>query len=623
MPAAFDDIESVRWEQWQEKARLDLKGRPLESLQKQTEEALPLSVLYRAPEGPASLYSVEGERGWSCRPELALGDVAAAEAAGRKERERGADALALCLDRGTQRGGTTHGAGLHLGGPQELKALWEALGKGETPLCFTVGAAAGRLWQWCKDAGIEATLGEGAGILGDPYSALLREGSLAVSHEEAFASLASVSAEAPASMRTIGISTATYHEAGAGEVEELALGLATFVAYLRELEFRGLDPASLESRFELQLVLDRDLFLNVAKLRAARKLWERVGLACGMKEGQVWIHGRNAWRSWTRYGAWENLLRATVGSFAGAVGGVDSLSTLPFDARRGGDTELARRMAINTQVILKEEAHLEWVKDPARGSWYVESLTGELIEAAWQRFRTIEAEGGLRAGIESGRIQAKLAEQRCARESSVSRGRTMITGISEYPQLEEKEIPGETTGTTIPGVDPWMETLHFEDAQYKALAVERRPLADGFESLRDAVGAFVASGRERPRVFVARMGTIARNQARADFARNFFTRAGFEVEGEESFSDSEAAAKAFEKSVAKVVVVASDDTYYAEEGDGLVAALQGAGASLLFQAGPPPPEAREGDPRVYIHRKCESRETLLACLRHCGVGEVR
>ena len=141
----------------------------------------------------------------------------------------------------------------------------------------------------------------------------------------------------------------------------------------------------------------------------------------------------------TKRDPWVNLLRTTVACFAAGVGGADVVTVQPFDAALGLPDSFSRRIARNTQSLLVEEGHLARVLDPAGGSWYVESLTDELAQAAWAWFTEIERAGGLAAALDSGLVRDRIARRLGRpRRSGSPRGATPITGVSEFPNLAEK-----------------------------------------------------------------------------------------------------------------------------------------------------------------------------------------
>ena len=177
-----------------------------------------------------------------------------------------------------------------------------------------------------------------------------------------------------------------FHDRGATEAEELAAVLSELVRALRQ-----------NVSTSATLAANQDIFLTLSKFRALRLLWARVLEARGMPQQALQLHGETSWRMMATLDPHTNLLRATTAVFGAGLGGVDSMTVLPFSIRQGVPNAFARRMARNTQLVLQEESQLWRVADAASGSGYVESLTAALCEKAWGLFQDIERTGQLPA----------------------------------------------------------------------------------------------------------------------------------------------------------------------------------------------------------------------------------
>src|ERR671916_89162 len=222
--------------------------------------------------------------------------------------------------------------------------------------------------------------------------------------EQDLTGLADVARRAPAGWRTVVVDATVFHDAGASAVEELGCSLAAGVAYLRALTDVGLGVDEAFGQLDFRYSATADQFTTIAGLRAARRLWDRVGEASGASpdvRGQR-QHAVTSSVMTTKRDPWVNMLRTTVACFAAGVGGADVVTVQPFDAALGLPDAFSRRIARNTQNLLVEEGHLARVLDPAGGSWYVESLTESLAQAAWEWFTEIERAGGLVPALSSG-----------------------------------------------------------------------------------------------------------------------------------------------------------------------------------------------------------------------------
>ena len=198
-------------------------------------------------------------------------------------------------------------------------------------------------------------------------------------------------------------------EAGGSEAQELAVLLASAVAYLRELTARAIPLQAASDAISFTLPIDAGQFEGAAKLRALRKLWARVQQASGIAATPADIHAETAWRMATKRDAGVNMLRATMATFTAGIAGADSVAVLPHTLTHGLPDGFARRVARNTQTVLLEESNLWRVADPTAGAGAIEALTADLCQAAWSLFQEIEKEGGLFACLQTGAIQSRIA----------------------------------------------------------------------------------------------------------------------------------------------------------------------------------------------------------------------
>lgn len=214
--------------------------------------------------------------------------------------------------------------------------------------------------------------------------------------------------EAPG-VRALLVDLSPYHDAGADAVQELAFLAASGVEVLRRLNAAdpGLGMDAVADSLLFAASVGSDFFTEIAKLRAARLLWSKVGRACGVSEQAqaLRLHARTSAVSRTVGDPWTNQLRGTTQSFAAAVGGADSIATAPFDDVPDASN---RRLAVNAQHVLREEAGLDQVLDPAGGSYYVERWTDELARAAWTLFQEIERRGGMARCLLDGWIRERI-----------------------------------------------------------------------------------------------------------------------------------------------------------------------------------------------------------------------
>jgi methylmalonyl-CoA mutase len=225
----------------------------------------------------------------------------------------------------------------------------------------------------------------------------------------------------------------------------------------------------------------------MAKFRALRLLWARVETACGLTPKPLFIAADTAWRMLTQRDPYVNMLRATMATFAAGLAGANAVTVLPHTLALGLPDPFARRVARNTQLVLLEESNLAKVSDPAAGAGGIETLTGQLCDAAWALFQESERAGGAFAALQQGLFQSKVAAARKARDANIAKRRDVLTGASEFPNLHENE-------TAVLKATP-IALAPYGEQKYKFDPLPPIRLAEPFEALRDkSDAAFKASG---------------------------------------------------------------------------------------------------------------------------------
>jgi methylmalonyl-CoA mutase len=245
----------------------------------------------------------------------------------------------------------------------------------------------------------------------------------------------------------------SHHNAGATEAQELAMALATAAGMIRQA------PGDVMQRTGILLSADADLFLTVAKFRAARLLWQSLGERLGIGiTPPLDLHGETSWRMMTRQDPHSNLLRVALATMGAGLGGADHVTALPYSTALGLADGFARRMARNTQTILLEESRVAAVADPTRGAGHVEALTAVLVEKALAILEDIEASGGMLAALKSGKIQAMVAEAAARQREALTQGVVSIIGVTQFPHRSSEgavvldmPVTGEWRDRSDPG----------------------------------------------------------------------------------------------------------------------------------------------------------------------------
>jgi len=592
-------FEPATQERWRKAVDAALKGGDFEKrLVSKTADGLRIEPLY-APAEPTT-QPVRAPGPWRLAQRIDHPEAEKAAAQALTDLEGGADALVL-VEAGAP---AARGFGLDLSDVDGLDAALKGTMLPLIALRLDAGArgfaVAGLLKQLVERRGDDpAELDVDLGL--DPLGTQAATGT---AHEAWEGQLAQALTDFSAYRGRVALADARpYHEAGASEVQELAVVLATAVTYLRALEAGGHDLERARDAISVLLVADADEFLTIAKFRAIRRLWARIEEACGLEPKPLRVLAETAWRMMTRRDPFVNILRAAMASASAGLGGADSVTALPYTLALGLPDAFARRVVRNSQIVLIEESNLAKVSDPAAGAGGFEALTAELTEKAWAAFQEIEREGGLARSLASGALAGRIETVRKARERAVATRKQPLTGASEFPFLAEKPV-------TVLDVKPR------EAAAQAGGALPSQRLAEPYEALRDASDAALASSGKRPAVFLANLGAVAIHNARSTFAANAFAAGGIEALANDGFSEADALAEAFKASGARLACLCSSDKLYETEAVPAAKALKAAGCTTLYLAGKPADEAafREAGIDGFLFAGCD----LLALLTEAG-----
>mgnify|MGYP005831642533 CR=1 FL=1 len=306
------------------------------------------------------------------------------------------------------------------------------------------------------------------------------------------------------------VNGAAHHDSGATAVQELAFTLA-------EASDR---MAAGETVRGLAFGVGSVYFIEIAKLRAARALYAHMAAAFGAAP-ETRIHAVGALSNKSIYDPWTNLLRSTTEALSAVLGGADALHV----QAAGYPARLAR----NIQLILKEEAHLDKVADPAAGSWFIENLTASLAAEAWKLFQQVEAMGGFAKAHAF--IESATAAAREAKEKEFASRRRVLVGVNNYPGLGERRL--EQAGS-------------LEGASWR--------LARPVEKIRLRTERYARRTGRTPKVLLLKRGDLKMKMARAQFCLNFFGCAGFAIEEADELDGRQA----------DLIVLCSSDAEYLE-----------------------------------------------------------
>ncbi|CAN5432695.1 hypothetical protein BH09BAC4_BH09BAC4_22150 [soil metagenome] len=397
---------------WLAQVQKELKNESAyENLLWQTEEGFTVEPYYTADEmhhRPIETIQASQKQapGWLNAPEQQISDEKSDNVILRDVLARGADALVLRLSSQT-----------------DLSRLLNGIKLSDTPVFFRL------------DDSVAATDFVKALKTVAPYQL---KGGLLTGVRTLTAEITRLTADSPL-FRTIGVSSHEYHNAGANATQELAFTLASLADAYDQLTNEGLPIDQLVPKTLLSTSVGTSYFLEIAKLRSLRVLMNRLlsAYSSSIHPISYTIHTQTS----TFYDAtatpYTNLLRATTEAMAAVIGGCDVLTVHPYDTVLGtsgndsADRSHADRIARNVSVLLKEESYIDKVADPSAGSYYIETLTSQLVDAAWTLFLDVEKRGGFTKALAAGFIQQEIERSYQAKVESVRSGKVLV-GITKF-----------------------------------------------------------------------------------------------------------------------------------------------------------------------------------------------
>ncbi len=230
-------------------------------------------------------------------------------------------------------------------------------------------------------------------------------------------------------------------QAGATPAQAVAFSLCTAVQNARDCIQRGMDPDQFLPRFTFFFDVSISFFEEIAKFRAARRLWSRIARdQLGAKDPRSWrfkFHAQTSGVDLTRQQPLNNISRVTVQAMAGILGGLQSLHTDAYDEALSCPSEFGARIAIATQNVLREEAHLTDVIDPLGGSFYIETLTDQMEAEIERVFEIVENAGGMYRAVEAGLVQSMIGESARKFQQQIDDGEQTLVGVNAYKVDED------------------------------------------------------------------------------------------------------------------------------------------------------------------------------------------
>ncbi|MFV0622975.1 methylmalonyl-CoA mutase [Sphingomonas sp. ac-8] len=457
---------------WEALATKEVKGRDLDW---ETPEGIPVKPLYTAedvtPEkvGDPGLpgfapftrgvrASMYAGRPWTIRQYAGFSTAEESNAFYRRNLAAGQKGLSVAFDLATHRGydsdhprvvGDVGKAGVAIDTLDDMKILFDGIPLDRMSVSMTMNGAVIPVLAFfivaAEEQGVDQEKLEGT-IQNDILKEFMVRNTYIYPPEPSMRIISDIFAYTSTHMPKFNsISISGYHmqEAGATQVQELAFTIADGMEYVRYGIASGLDIDKFAGRLSFFFAIGMNFFMEVAKLRAARVLWHRVMTQAGAKDERskmLRTHCQTSGVSLTEQDPYNNVIRTTIEAMAAMLGGTQSLHTNALDEAIALPTDFSARIARNTQIVLQEETGMTKVVDPLGGSYYVESLTQQLVDQAWAIIERVEAEGGMAKAVAAGWPKAMIEEAAAARQARVDRGEDVIVGVNKYRLASEDPI---------------------------------------------------------------------------------------------------------------------------------------------------------------------------------------
>lgn len=460
---------------WTKRAEAELRNKSVNELTRTTPEKITVEPLYTAADldGLNHTDSLPGEapftrgiratmytnRPWTIRQYAGFSTAEETNAFFRKALAAGQKGLSVAFDLATHRGydsdhqrvrGDVGKAGVAIDTVEDMKMLFDKIPLDQMSVSMTMNGAVLPVLASFIVAGEEQGVPQ-AKLSGTIQNDILKEFMVRNTYiyppAPSMRIVADIIAHTATQMPKFNsISISGYHmqEAGANLVQELAFTLADGLEYVRAATDRGLDVDDFAPRLSFFFCIGMNFFMEAAKLRAARTLWARwmQKLFSPTDERSLMLrtHCQTSGASLSEQDPYNNIIRTTVEAMAATLGGTQSLHTNSFDEAISLPTDFSARIARNTQLILQHETGIADTVDPLAGSYYVETLTAELIEKADALITEIQDMGGMTIAVQDGLPKREIEKMATARQARVDSGQDVIVGVNKYKLEDEAPV---------------------------------------------------------------------------------------------------------------------------------------------------------------------------------------
>jgi methylmalonyl-CoA mutase len=646
------------FEEWKAQVEKDLQGASYEKkLITKTYEGIDLQPIYTKSDLDKSSFTkdlpgqnsfVRGhsftgyhKKSWDVNQEIALADAEEFNSALMEALNNGQNCINVSLDTATKLGADADYAsrdqvgdkGLSISAISSMKRAFNNIDLTTLPLYVDAGYNSVPFLSLVnahfEASNLQISKLDGA-ITADPISHLAVYGELPVSIMFLFDMMKNSidwTKKCAPKVRTLGINTLPFVNSGANSVQELAYAISTTVFYINELIVRNISPTDAINSIQFTLGINTNYFMEIAKFRAIKVLLKNIASEYGIKDDELKLNigAKSSTFTQTTLDPYVNLLRTTTQSFSAILGGVNNITTSPFDEILRTPDSFSRRIARNTQTILREESHLDQVIDAAGGSYYIESLTEEVAKKAWELFQKIEEDGGIVEALKKGTIQSSVEEVAQLKEKDINKRKNVIVGTNMFADVKELKLKERKLdqaafqkkrakylekfrlngskekheaviekldaisslnsaelvdtiteayllGTTIGEISSSLTSSHKEEIKIDKL--KQRRASENFEELRTIASEYKTKNGSLPKVYLANYGSIKEYKGRADFSKGFFEVGGFDVIDPNGISNTEEIVKQTIDSGAPIAVICSSDDIYPEIVPDLVKGLK-------------------------------------------------
>jgi methylmalonyl-CoA mutase len=683
----LSEFEAATYEQWKEIAEESLKGKPFEKIIKKTLEDLNIQPIYNQEDTKdiADTNSMPGfypyDRGssgdgyiikkWDIAQEIPYPTPELLNNALKHDLQKGQTAVSIVVDDLTKNGKSPRNDPRLLKNGTSifcekdyLKAL-DGIDITKIPIYVNGGMATSVQYAvfiyFLKKRKIEMKSIKG-GFFFDPIAVALDDKYEKVDinalydHQQF---LLSAIRSCESAFKPVCIDTAFYHEAGADAVQEVALSLATGTQHIRSLQNEDLSIDDIAGKLFFNVAFGPAFFIEIAKMRAMRKLWAKVvkEFGCNEESGKIHLFARTSKFNKSRLDQYVNILRNTTEALSAILSGCDVLHVEYFDEPFGPPNDFSRRVARNIQLVLMEECNLPEVIDPVGGTWFVEKLTDEIAEKAWSLFVDIEKQGGMMKAVENNFVQNLIEEKAKQRLIQLSNRKDILVGTNKYPNKSEKEAKpfefdreklseeriafarsvriknkrNDAVNSLYEVFDmarhnehfKRMFSINFDDETKSFKKIKPLILCEMFEDVRENSEKYKTKTGKQPKVFLANVGSVKEYKGRADFSSDFFSVGGFDIISKLGHESWEEVAKEAIESQAEVITICSTDLKYPEFVPQFCRLIKRAKPmTILVLAGLPKEHIEDFKAAGlddFIHIKSNIVETLNTIFKNIGV----